>query len=152
MRTSLTFTALLLFATRALAADGTFEIKKTDATAAVGAKATASVTVTAKQGWHLNQEAPLTLKLVPPAGVAVDKPKLGRADLAASSETAARFDVGLTLSAPGKKAIEAEAGFVLCQKEACRPVKEKLTISAEATVAPATPAKPAKSSSRKKKS
>jgi hypothetical protein len=137
MRTALTIVALLLLAVPARATDGSFDIKQTDARAAVGAKATASVTITAKQGWHLNQEAPLTLKLTPPAGVTVDKPKLGRGDLAASSESAARFDVGLTLSAPGKQSIEAEAGFVLCRQDSCRPIKQKLTLAAEATPPPA---------------
>ena len=152
MRAVLTFAALLLFATRAFAADDTFEIRKTDGSAAVGAKATASVTITAKRGWHLNQEAPLSLKLAPVPGVVVDKPQLGRADLAASSETTARFDVGLTLAEPGKKVIEAEAAFVLCQKDSCRPVKEKLTLAAEAAAPPAAPAKKASGPSRKKKS
>jgi hypothetical protein len=151
MRTALVFASLLCFATRTFAADDTFEIKKTDGTAAVGGKATASVTITAKRGWHLNQEAPLSLKLAPVPGVVVDKPQLGRADLAASSETAARFDVVLTLSEPGKKVIEAEAGFVLCQKDSCRPVKEKLTLAAEATAPPAAPAKKASGASKKQK-
>ena len=144
MRTFLTLTALLVLVAPALAADGTFEIAKTDTVMPVGRKATASVTVTAKKGWHLNQEAPFTLKLNPPPGVAVDKSKLGRADLAASSETSARFDVGLTMTEPGKKLVAAELGFVLCQKDSCRPVKEKLTFTAEAAAAPAAPATKAK--------
>jgi len=151
MRTSPTLAALLLLASPAFAADGTFEITKTDTVMPTGKKAIASVTITAKKGWHLNQEAPLTLKLSPPPGVAVDKPKLARADLAESSERAARFDVGLTMSVPGKKLIAAEAGFVLCRKDSCRPVKEKLTLSAEATSPPAAPAKKAASVTKPKK-
>jgi hypothetical protein len=151
MRTALATVALFLVATHAFAADDTFEIKKTDGMAAVGAKATASVSITAKKGWHLNQEAPLTLKLAPAPGVVVDKAKLERADLAASSETTARFDVGLTLAEPGKKVIEAEAAFVLCQKDSCRPVKEKLTLAAEAAAPPAAPAKKASGASKMKR-
>jgi hypothetical protein len=150
MRTCLTLAALLL-AGPAFATDGTFEITKTDTVMPVGKKATASVTVTAKKGWHINQEAPFTLKLNPPPGVAVDKAKLGRADLAESSESSARFDVGLTMSEPGKKAIAAEAGFVLCRKDACRPIKEKLTLAAEATPPPAAPATKAKQAAKPKK-
>jgi hypothetical protein len=66
----------------------------------------------------------------------LDKPKFARGDLALSNETTARFDVGLVASEPGKKTIEAEAGFVLCQENACRPIKEKLVLVVEA-VAPA---------------
>jgi hypothetical protein len=151
MRTLFSVTTLLLFAGPALANDGTFEIDKSETIMAVGKKATTSVTITAKKGWHLNQEAPFTLKLSPPAGVTVEKAKLVRADLAVSSETSARFDVGVTIAEPGKKRIEAEAGFVLCQKDACRPIKEKLTITAEATSPPAAPTKKTGAAAKKKK-
>jgi hypothetical protein len=131
---------LLLAASHARAGDGTFEVATTGASGSVGSKTNASVTIRAKKGWHLNQEAPLTLKLSPAPGVVVDKAKLSRADLALANETEARFDVGLTLSEPGKKVVEGEAGFVLCREEACRPIKEKLTLAAEATEAKAQPA------------
>lgn len=135
------FAALLcLAASHAYAGDGTFEVATTGAAGNVGAKAKASVTIKAKQGWHLNHEAPLTLKLSPPPGVALDKPKLSREDLALAKETEARFDVVLTLAEPGKSVVEGEAGFVLCREDACRPIKEKLTFAAEATAAKAVPA------------
>ena len=132
MRRTVSLAALLCWPSLSFAADDTYEIKKTDAAAAVGAKGTASVTITSKKGWHLNQEAPLTLKLAPPPGVSLDKPKLGRADLARSTEDEARFDVGVTLSEPGQKLVEAEAGFVLCREDSCRPIKQKLTLAASA--------------------
>jgi len=122
----------LLGPNSARAADPTYAVDRIDAFVAVGEKGTASVSITARGGWHLNAEAPLTLKLIPPPGVSVDKPKLGRADLALSNETSARFDVGVVASEPGKKAIGAEAAFVLCREDACRPIKEKLTLSVEA--------------------
>jgi hypothetical protein len=147
MRTSPTLAALLLFASPAFAGDGTFEITKTDTVMPVGRKATASVTVTSKKGWHLNLDAPFTLKLNPPPGVAVDKHKLGRTDLATSSETSARFDVGVTMSEPGKKLIAAELGFVLCRKDSCRPIREKLNFTAEASAPPPKPAKKSKKAS-----
>lgn len=135
-----TLALVLVHAGPSSAADDSYDVSKTDASATVGGKAKASVTIKAKNGWHLNQEAPLTLKLTPEPGVVVDKPKLGRADLALSNETEARFDVGMTLSEMGKKIIEVEAVFVLCQQESCRPIREKIKVSAEATAAPATPA------------
>lgn len=140
MRTLLA-AAIMLLATRSAAASDTFEVKPTGAVGVVGKEATASVTIMAKRGWHLNHEAPLTLKLTPPPGVTVDKSKLTRADLALASESEARFDVGVTLSEPGRKSIDAEAGFVLCRADACRPLKEKLTLTAEATAAGTAPAK-----------
>ena len=132
------------------AADDSYAISKTDASLTAGTQGKASVTISAQKGWHLNAEAPLTLKVVPAAGVAVDKAKLGRGDLAVSNETTARFDIGLTASEPGKTAVEAEAGFVLCQESACRPIKEKLTLAVEAA-APAAPGAPAGKRPGKKK-
>ena len=45
-----------------------------------------------KGGWHVNDEAPISVALTTPAGVTVKKAKLTRADLAASSKESARFD------------------------------------------------------------
>jgi hypothetical protein len=134
--------ACLVLPVLAQAADDTWEIKTTDATVTVGTRGSASVTITSKRGWHLNQEAPLTLKLSPTPGVALDKPKLGRADLARSTDKEARFDVGLTLSEPGKKLVEAVAGFVLCREDSCRPIKAQVTLAAQAT-APSQASAPA---------
>jgi hypothetical protein len=137
--------ATLLIARASLAADDTYQVTTIDASATVGTKAKANVTISAKKGWHLNAEAPLTLKLTPTPGVEVDKPKLGRGDLALSTESTARFEVLLTASEPGKKAIAAEASFVLCQEESCRPIREKLTFAIDATEAKTSPVKkPAK--------
>ena len=43
-----------------------YEIKKTEPKVAVGATATASLTITAKAGWHVNAEAPITVALTRP--------------------------------------------------------------------------------------
>jgi len=140
-----TFVLTLFLAGFSHAADDTYKVDKTDASLSPGAKGKASVTISAKKGWHLNAQAPLTLKLQPGPGVEVDKPKLARADLAASNETSARFDVGLTATETGKKSVEAEAGFVLCQEDACRPIKEKITLAIDVTAPKAAAAKkPAK--------
>jgi hypothetical protein len=123
-------------------ADDTYQVSKTDAVVAVGSKGTASVTISARKGWHLNAEAPLTLKLGNAPGLQTDKPKLGRSDLALSTESQARFDVGVTASEPGRKTLEAEVGFVLCQEDACRPIKDKVSLVVDASPEPAK--KPAK--------
>jgi hypothetical protein len=129
-------TALLLLALPSHA-DDTYQVSKTDALVLVGGEGKASVTISAKRGWHLNEEAPLTLKLGTTPGLETDKAKLIRSDLALSNETQARFDVGIRALEPGKKTLDAEVGFVLCQESACRPVKEKVTIAVDASVASA---------------
>jgi hypothetical protein len=143
---ALSLTALSLGA-RASAADALYEIKKTEPKVAVGATATASLTITAKAPWHVNAEAPITVALTPPAGVTVPKAKLTRADLAQSTQETARFDIPVSATEAGKKTINAEARFVLCQAEACKPVKETLALAVD--VAPAAAAKDTKKPKKK---
>jgi hypothetical protein len=127
--------AVLGTATQARADEKIYELKKTDVKATVGAKSTTSLTIAARSGWHVNEEGPLHLKLLPDPGITVDKPKLDRPDLAQSTKDLARFDVAFTASEPGKKTINAEAVFVMCQSTTCKPVREKVAFAVD--VAPA---------------
>jgi hypothetical protein len=124
--------------------DALYEIKKTEPKVAVGTTGTASLTITTKGGWHVNAEAPISVAVTPSAGVSVPKPKLTRADLAASTETTARFDIALSAIEAGKKTINAETRFVLCQEQACKPVKETVALLVEVTPAIAEKAAPKK--------
>lgn len=118
-------------------AEETHTVKAPPVAAAVGAPAVVSVTIESKNGWHLNAEAPISLKISPPSGVTVAKAKLSRGDLAESTVTKARFDVSAQLSEGASKSIPAEATFVVCQESACKPVKESLTLSLAPAGAPA---------------
>ena len=120
-------------ATAARAAESLYEITKVEPKLAVGATGTASLTIKVKGGWHVNDEAPISVALTMPAGVTVKKEKLTRADLAASSKESARFDIPVSATEAGKKTIGAEAHFVLCQEQACKPVKETVTLAIEVT-------------------
>jgi len=129
------FVAVTLLEGAARAEDKLYEVKNTPAKVAVGAKSTTSVTIAAKNGWHVNGEAPITLSLTAPAGITLPKAKLARADLAASTLESARFDVAFEAAEPGPKVIAAEAHFVICQETACKPVKETLSLNVEVSVA-----------------
>ena len=133
------------------ASDALYEIKKTEPKVAVGATGTASLTITAKAGWHVNGEAPISVALTAPAGVTLQKAKLTRADLAQSTPEAARFDIPVSATEAGKKTINAEARFVLCQEQACKPVKETLALAVDITPAPAVAANPPKTTKKPKK-
>jgi hypothetical protein len=120
-------------ATTARAAESLYEITKVEPKFAVGGTGTASLTITVKGGWHVNDEAPISVALTPPPGLSVKKAKLTRVDLAASSKQSARFDIPVSATEAGKKTIGAEAHFVLCQEQACKPVKETVTLAIEVT-------------------
>ncbi len=140
------FALALMLSGSVRASDDTYAVTSPPVQATVGIKTEATVTLLAKQGWHINAEAPLTLKLTPTDGVRVDKNNLARTDLASSSKTSARFDVGLLATRPGHMVIDAEASFVLCETSACRPIREKVSLDVDATE-PKTP--PVKKSGRK---
>ena len=121
-------------ATAARAADSLYEITKVEPKVALGSTGIASLTIKVKGcGWHVNDEAPISVALTPPPGLTVKKSKLTRADLAASSRESARFDIPVSATEAGKKTIGAEAHFVLCQEQACKPVKETVTLAIEVT-------------------
>jgi hypothetical protein len=145
-RLAATSAALLILAgAAARAADDAYEVKPSSVKATPGEKAIASVAIATKKGWHLNAEAPLTLKLTPGPGITVEKSRLVRADLAASSDSTARFEVALVAAQEGHGDVQAEAGFVICQETLCRPIKEKLVIGVNASPPRAPTKQPAKS-------
>jgi len=141
---------LVLAGNAAWASDNTYEVKASPVKATLGEKAIASVNFATKTGWHLNAEAPFSLKLTSGPGIAVDKPRLQRADLAASTDASARFDVALIASKEGHGEVQAEASFVICQETICRPIKEKLVIGVEASLAGAAASEKKPEKSRKK--
>jgi len=142
---------LSLAAGGARAEDPLYEITKSDANVAMGQKATTSVTIATKHGWHVNGEAPITLSLTAPTGITLPKAKLVRADLASSTQQSARFDVAFEAAEAGAKVITAEARFVICQETACKPVKETLSLNVEvAAAAPTTPKAKAKAKAEAK--
>jgi hypothetical protein len=127
---------------RARASDGeTYTIEQNAAPIAVGVPGKASLTVVGKNGWHVNADAPITVALKADEGVALARSKMTRADLVESSKERARFEVGFTSATAGKKQILADTRFVMCQEQACKPVKETVTlVVAVAEAGPATTA------------
>jgi hypothetical protein len=124
---------LALFAATPAGAGELHDVTAAPSKATAGSKGTGSVTLAAKNGWHLNADAPMTLKLAPGAGVTVDKPKLTRKDAASSTQDQARFDIAFQAADPGAKKIDCEASFVICQDAACKPVKETVTLNIDVT-------------------
>jgi hypothetical protein len=121
--------APLFWPVAAPAADANYAVDSKEAIVTVGEIGKARVTISARGGWHFKAEAPLTLKLSPAKGVAMDKRMLERADLVLRNDTSAIFVVGVVASAPGKKAIAAEAGFEICRDAVCRPIKERIKLA-----------------------
>ena len=67
--------------------------------------------------------------LTSPAGLTTSKAKLTRNDLTKNTKETAQFDIQVEASEAGKKVLNAETKFVLCQESACKPVKETVTFN-----------------------
>jgi hypothetical protein len=66
------------------------------------------------------------VSLTSPAGLTTSKAKLTRNDLTKNTKETAQFDIQVEASETGKKVLNAETKFVLCQESACKPVKEEI--------------------------
>jgi len=140
--------ALAPVAARADAA--THEIQKAAPATTVGNPGRATLKVVGKNGWHVNGEAPITVAVKADTGVDLPKPKLTRADLAESTKESARFEIPFSASAAGKKVITADARFVMCMEQACKPVHE--TVAFEVDVAAPAPPPPPPTAAKSKRS
>jgi len=133
MKKALSFAALALvtLASAAFAADN-YDVSVKSASGKAGEKATATVSVKAKNGYHINKEYPHKLILTAVDGVTLDKEKLVAAD-AALSEESLSFNVGATAGAAGTKTIDATLKSAVCTKDACVPFTEtvKITVTAK---------------------
>jgi len=93
---------------------------------AVGGQARADVSLEARNGYHVNQEYPIELRLQAPAGVDLAKARLARADASAFDEARAVFPVVFTPREAGRKEITGELRFSVCDAQNCllerRPV------------------------------
>lgn len=133
------FPSLLLTSTLALGfawagmvrAESTHTVEAPKVVLKLGKTGSATVTVSGRNGWHVNEEAPITLNIKAPAGVAIAKANLSRTDLGESKPERARFDVHVTSEKVGTQKVQAEARFVMCQESACKPVKENVTLVLE---------------------
>jgi hypothetical protein len=143
--------AALALSSQVRAEGSTYELKKTEPKVAVGARSSASLTIAARNGWHVNGEAPISISLVAPAGLTLVKTKLVRGDLAESTLQAARFEIPFEAVDAGTKVVTAEARFVMCQESACKPVKETLSFNIEVSPAAPIAAPPKAKASGKKK-
>ena len=119
-----------------------YAIENTAVRATVGVPGKAPLGVVGKDGWHLNEDAPITLTLIPDGAITLPKSKFARTDLAISSKEKARFDVAFTPTAAGKFFVAAEMRFVLCAADACKPTKELLKIELNVEPAPVAIAAP----------
>src|SRR5262249_12333740 len=109
------------------------------AEAKAGTEATAAVKLAPSTGYHIATDYPIKLVLEPPAGIKVAKTELtagGRnkvqGDAQTLSEQALAFAVKATPEKAGAYEIKGTFKFGICEKDACHPKKQPITITVAA--------------------
>jgi hypothetical protein len=124
-----------------------FRLKPNEGTLAVevpadtkaGAEATAKITVTPGQGFHVNTEYPIKLTLETPAGVKLDKTEFkagghdgAKGDAVALDEHQLVLAVKMTADKSGSYTINGSFKFAVCDKDQCLAKKEPIAIAVAA--------------------
>jgi hypothetical protein len=129
---------LSLVAAGALAAEpdisSLYEVSSEGTTASMkaGEKGKVILSIKAKNGAHVSDEAPLRIELSSKEAT-LDKQKLTLADSLAKKPEGAteypdpRFEVGFTPTAHGKSSIEAKMTFFICTEKVCARQTRTLT-------------------------
>jgi hypothetical protein len=96
---------------------------------AVGSKGSATLEITPKKGWHLNDEFPYKLTVTAPAGAKVAKPEQGKKDTVSFSHEKMKWAIDFEASAAGDKAFTGKVKFAVCTETSCDPKKEELAFN-----------------------
>lgn len=102
----------------------------TDGPLRVGQLGQVKITLTGRNGWHVNQDYPVSVELTAPASVSLAKARLERADATAFDQTHFEFSAPVTPSAAGDAEIRAVVSFAVCTDANCAPYTETLALAA----------------------
>lgn len=86
------------------------------------------IALTARNGWHVNQDFPVSVEVSGPASLSFPKARLERADAAAFDEAHFEFQVPVTPGAAGEQELRAKVAFAICTETNCLPQEEQLAL------------------------
>lgn len=89
-----------------------------------------AITISAREGWKLSLEAPLSIKLSAPGNLSLKKTKLGAGDGAADkSKKNYSFPTTVTGKSAGAGKVEAKITYFMCTEEVCKRFKAKKEVA-----------------------
>ena len=94
-----------------------------------GTSGTLQVAIVIDRGLTISKDAQLVLDLVPDAGLAVRRRRLGRGEAIDPGADAPRFAIPLHAAAPGDYALKLHLRFWLCAKQTCRPIDARRSVA-----------------------
>ena len=95
----------------------------------VGERGQLVIAIVASKGRELHQQAPLSVSLRAPAGIVLDKAKLGRADATKASKDRVELRVGFSAKSAGDQNIDASASFFVCTEKWCQRASENISVT-----------------------
>jgi len=105
-------------------------VATTDGPLTSGQLGQVKITLRGRNGWHVNQDYPVSVELTAPATVALAKARLERADATAFDEAHFEFSAPVTPSAAGPAQVRATVSFAVCTDANCAPYTENLALDA----------------------
>lgn len=110
-------------------ADPTFDLRLVGGESArIGEGAPLRIELTAKGGYHVNQEYPIRVNFTAPSGVVLSKSQFQRPDAAEFGESSARFETVATSVTAGTHRITADVDFAVCSDQNCIPDRRTLAL------------------------
>jgi hypothetical protein len=94
----------------------------------VGERGKVVIAIVPGAGRKVHKQAPLSIDLRAPAGIVLDKAKLGRADITQDSETRLELTVGFAAKTGGEQSVEANATFFICTDKWCQRMTDRIVI------------------------
>jgi hypothetical protein len=99
---------------------------------AAGSKGKLVFTIHPRGAWHVDPRTPLRIDLSAPAGLTLEKERLGKKDAVTPKAEAPRFEAAFTAVSPGTHVAKAKLDFFVCSADAC--VKQVREVSVPVTV------------------
>lgn len=130
-------TTLLLSSALAFAEDGVkgrgtdYNIDTSASSTAikVGERGKLVIAILPINGREIHKQAPLSIALRAPAGVVLDKAKLGRGDVTKDSKERLELSVNFSAKSAGDQNVEATASFFICTEKWCQRATENITVT-----------------------
>jgi hypothetical protein len=102
---------------------------------AAGATAPLTIALAVDRGLVVSKDAAVIIDLVPEAGIAVKKKRLGRGDAVDPEADAPRFAVPVRADAAGDHVMRLRVRFWLCGTRSCRPIDVRRTATVAVSAA-----------------
>ena len=108
--------------------EGAFELRaQAEPEYTVDSDSTFAIALTARAGWHVNEDYPISVKLTSPVAVEIPRDEFTKDDAAEFGEESARFQVPFRAVEPGEHRVEAKVDFAVCTPETCVPEERTLS-------------------------